>query len=518
MSLRAELQGLSPLAVFGELPGRLVHLSDDTRAVRPGGGFVALQGSARDGHSLIGAAVQAGAAVVFCSQAWFAAGGRVDGAAWVVLDDTRLRLPALSRLVYGDPCRSLRVVGVTGTNGKTTTTYLLESLGRGLGKRVGVIGTVSHRYPGFSEASINTTPGVLKLAALLRDMVDARVEWLAMEVSSHGLAQDRVASMDFDVGVWTNLSQDHLDFHVSMEAYREAKKSLFSSYLASSSAKGRATWAVLNQDDAAISESFSAADAARWGQSLWFSTSADTAPVFGRALQVASGHQVDGTWSGHLRYGRQDFPFFLPLAGRFNLQNALGAVGACVALGEDPAAVTQVLGQVAQVPGRLQMLGGGGAAPRVYVDYAHTPEALVCALEALRESAPRRLWVVFGAGGDRDAGKRPLMGAAAARYADRVIITTDNPRSEAPEVIAAAIWDGVPAAGRGRSEVILERPEAVQAAVMQAAPEDVVLVAGKGHETYQIVGGRRLEMDDCALVAAALAERQAQRAKRGGAL
>jgi len=337
-------------------------------------------------------------------------------------------------------------------------------------------------------------------------------------VSSHGLAQDRVASMDFDVGVWTNLSQDHLDFHVSMEAYREAKKSLFSSYLASSSAKGRATWAVLNQDDAAISESFSAADAARWGQSLWFSTSADTAPVFGRALQVASGHQVDGTWSGHLRYGRQDFPFFLPLAGRFNLQNALGAVGACVALGEDPAAVTQVLGQVAQVPGRLQMLGGGGAAPRVYVDYAHTPEALVCALEALRESAPRRLWVVFGAGGDRDAGKRPLMGAAAARYADRVIITTDNPRSEAPEVIAAAIWDGVPAAGRGRSEVILERPEAVQAAVMQAAPEDVVLVAGKGHETYQIVGGRRLEMDDCALVAAALAERQAQRAKRGGAL
>jgi UDP-N-acetylmuramyl-tripeptide synthetase len=501
----ALLSALSPDSKFDALPDYLpADVTDDSREVAQGDAFVASQGSARDGHDFIPVALRAGASMILCER-WSADHEALRASAYptaraMVIPDLRARLPDVARAFYGDPSAALQVVGVTGTNGKTTTTTLIEALGRSLGVRTGLIGTIAHRFPGFEVVAQNTTPGALLLQRLLRRMVDAQVRWVAMEVSSHALVMGRADALSFDAAIWTQFGQDHLDFHKTLAAYRDAKLRLFDDLLPQSSRRGKRPVALVNAEDATCAALFTDPDrvARLMDRVKWYSTD-PAADADVQALDVSA--SPDGQ-SGFVRVGDERWPFVLPLHGRFNLQNALAAVGAACALGASPAEVVAALASLPQVPGRMQRVNGPGQ-PQVVVDYAHTPEALRAAIDALRPFCAGALHVVFGAGGDRDPSKRPLMGAAAAA-ADRITITNDNPRSEPPAAIADALLAGVPLQRRPVVVVDLDRASAIRRAISGAAPDDLVLIAGKGHEDYQIIGAQRLHFDDRAAAADAL--------------
>lgn len=491
MRLADRLAPLHPIQVHGVLPDSLDALTDDSRKVSPGQGFVALRGATRDGHRFIEAAIAAGAGVIFCEET-----PPASAPAWVRFADTRAVLPELAQIVYRSPSQELEVIGVTGTNGKTTTTYMIEALGRAQGIATGVIGTISHRFPGYEETAINTTPGVLENARLLRLMANAGVRRVAMEVSSHGLDQARLDGIAFDLGIWTNLSKDHLDYHGSMEAYRAAKERLFTERFDASRAQGKHPMAILNAHDPGAR----ALPPTVREKALWYGLEpSDTLHTFARELSWDV-HGVDGEI---LLCGEDSARFNLPLLGRYNLLNALAAATACAALGDAPEAVIAGLAQIRDIPGRMQRFGGGGR-PSVFVDYAHSPDALEKALEAVRLASAGAVWVVFGAGGDRDPTKRPDMGSVASRLADQVVITSDNPRSEPPAEIADAILSGVDEAAVSRVHVELEREAAITWAISQASPHDCVLVAGKGHEPYQILAGHTRRFDDREEVSRAL--------------
>ena len=487
------LDALPDKRVLGQLPAEIRGVAYDSRKVAPGEIFVAIPGLKQDGRRYVEDALARGATAVVLEGADLLEGRSV---ARVLVGSARAALARLARAYFGHPSGSLTVIGITGTNGKTTTSYLVDGLLAAQGRRTGLIGTVQYRIGALSIPAGQTTPEALETQQLLRRMVDEGVTGVAMEVSSHALALSRVEGIDFDVAVFTNLTQDHLDFHVTMDAYRDAKRHLF--VLLAAGNKPTRT-AVVNADDA--SGLAMVADLPLHTLTYGVRGRADVRPT--RWSSGAEGIRMNvRTPVGHLDIAS-------PLVGEHNVENLLAATGVGIALGMEPALIARALGSVGSVPGRFERVEAGQPF-LVVVDYAHTPDALERTLETARKlrGPGGRLAVVFGCGGDRDRGKRPLMGGIAARLADRVWVTSDNPRSEPPEAIIADIVAGIPGGiALDRHETIPDRKAAIQRALTWAGAGDVVVIAGKGHETYQIIGSDVLPFDDRAQARAALAGR-----------
>ena len=458
----------------------IAHLTDDSRAVRDGSAFVAISGTETDGHRFIPQAVDAGAALVVCTRCPERAKQQFPSIRVLVVDDTRRAVADLASLVYGAPSDELTMLGVTGTNGKTTVAYLLHHLWTALGEPTGLLSTIDVRTGTESTNAALTTPGPIALQSALRDMADAGCTACAMEVSSHALDQHRVRGVEYDVALFTNLTVDHLDYHGTFEAYRNAKKRLFDGVPSGATA-------VVNADDPS------------W-RALTADTDADVCTYALEAEATIQGTCLDNALSG-LRLAVNGHERTFRLAGTFNAYNLLAAYAAGRALGYDAPAVLDALADAPPVPGRFETIALPNG-PTVVVDYAHTPDALENILTAVRATAvpDARLWCVFGCGGDRDTSKRPTMGRIAETKADRVIVTSDNPRTEDPVAILHDIRAGLhqPDAARW----IVDRRTAIEAALSDAAPSDVVLIAGKGHETYQIIGTTRRPFDDRAVVRA----------------
>ncbi len=480
MHLKDLLERVDPIAVTGDTDRYVSGVSQDSRQVAEDALFVAIAGLTVDGHDYVGRVPQAAVAVVERPVPV------PTGVTRVQVADARLALARLSAAWFRDPSRETFLFGITGTNGKTTSTYIAEAIARAAGWTVGVIGTTGHRIDGREVATGFTTPEAPAWQGLLREMVDSGSRLVAAEVSSIALAARRVDETRFSAAAFTSLGRDHLDYHGDMAAYVAAKARLFSDLLAAGGT------AVLAADDPAVP----AAVAARQDVTTWTC-----------GLTCGDLRLEDVAWSaagtrGRLVTPHGSAPVQLPLAGRFNASNALVAVGGCLAAGLGLDDVVAGLAAVPVVPGRLEPVVVPGA-PAVLVDYAHTPDALETVLTSLRELTPGRLIVVFGCGGDRDAGKRPLMGRVATRLADRVVATSDNPRSEDPSAILADI-----APGLGPDAVVeADRGRAIALALADAGPDDVVLIAGKGHETTQTIGDRVRPFDDRAIARACLEAR-----------
>ncbi len=472
------LDALPDKTVVGSLPAGVTGVAYDSRKVAAGALFVAIPGFKQDGRKFAADALGRGAAVVVAEGADPLPG---SAAARVLVPSSREALARLADAYHGHPSRRLSVIGITGTNGKTTTSLLVEALLGAGGRPTGVVGTIQYRVGDQAEAASQTTPEALELQALLARMVEARVGGVAMEVSSHALSLSRVDGIEFDVAVFTNLTQDHLDFHKTLEAYRDAKARLFG-LLARSRKPRRA--AVVNVDDPAGAAMICATEADPRVRILTFGL---RAPALLRPRRWESG--MAGITLEVVTPG-----------------GAIASVG--LALEKEPAQIGRILSGVATVPGRFERVEAGQPF-LVVVDYAHTPDALENVLATARKllKPGARLGVVFGCGGDRDRGKRPIMGGIAARLADRAWVTSDNPRSERPEAILAEIETGIPATAAGRHESVADRRRAIQGAVGWAREGDVVVIAGKGHETYQIVGSEMLPFDDREVARTALVER-----------
>ncbi len=454
----------------------------DSRRVGPGDLFVAWRGAVADGHDHLVAAAGLGAAAAIVERP-------VSGVPLpqIQVDNARLAGAVASSHLMGEPWRALSLVGVTGTNGKTTTALLLRWLlsRKGPAAAIGTLGVVGPEGRPLRGTRGLTTPDSVQLARRLRELADEGVESVVVESSSHGLSQHRLDGVRFQVAAFTNLTQDHLDYHGTPERYLAAKARLLQ--LGRSDAT-----AVVNADDPAWESLRPPGKVVRYGIDAPAELRAE-----GTRLHSA-GSSFELAWRGILR------PVELPLAGRFNVSNALAAAGCALALGRPLDEVAAALSSAPQIPGRMETLVREPF--QVIVDFAHTPDALEQALRTLQSVATGRLVVVFGAGGDRDPAKRPAMGRAAARHADLAIVTSDNPRTEDPAGIAAGVVRGVAESG-GRAEEILDRREAIVHALEVAEPGDVVLLAGKGHERIQIVGSARLPFDERQIVLDYLAER-----------
>ncbi len=467
----------------------------DSRAVTPGVLFAALasDGDGTDGHAFVDAALEAGAVAALVAPDYAEANVRDR---LVPTADPRAAVAEAAASLWNRPGDGMALVGITGTNGKTTTSFLVHGLLTDLGRTVGLVGTVENRIGRERYATAYTTPEAPALQRLLRAMAQGGVTHVAMEVSSHGLALSRVRTLDFGVAVFTNLTHDHLDFHRTPEAYAAAKKALFDGLSTDATA-------IVNADDPACA--------------LMVRDTRARVVTFGTAAGADVRVEVLGNALGglRLRLGGQDRTF--RMAGRFNALNLAAAYAVGVALGLDADAVLGALAEAPGVPGRFETIRPDDGRPDDasredvlgIVDYAHTPDALDNVLATAREIVPagRALWVVFGCGGDRDRTKRPAMARVAEARADRVVVTSDNPRTEDAAAILADV-----VAGLSRPEdalVIADRAAAIGAAAVQAAPGDVVVVAGKGHETYQIIGTTTHDFDDRAVLRAALAARSA---------
>ena len=460
----------------GELPALATGITDDSRLVRPGTVFLAVKGTERDGHDFLDMARAAGAAAAIVERA-----DRLPaGMPALVVRDGRRAAPLAAAAAFGWPARHLQLVGVTGTNGKTTTVNMLRHVLDAHPTRSASIGTLGVLVGSAGDPVEGggglTTPGPVELQRLLRTLVDAGIGKVAMEVSSHSLHQSRVEGVQFDVVVFTNLTRDHLDYHRTMDEYYRAKARLLE-FL-----KPHGT-VVYNLDDRA----WAALRTDR--RRVAFSERVMTAEVHCERVQFSP---RGSEWT--LAMMGERLPVQLPLIGDFNVMNALGAAAAAYALGTPSPQIAARLSSLPQVPGRLELLN---ESPAVLRDYAHTPDALERALEAVRPFTRGRLVVVFGCGGDRDRGKRPVMGEIAERLADLAIVTSDNPRTEDPERIIDDIEAGMHS---GTHERITDRHEAIQRALALAGPEDVVLLAGKGHETYQVRGTTKYPFDEKEIV------------------
>lgn len=458
------------------------RLSSDSRRCAPGVAFLAYPGTTADGRVHIDDAIRRGAAAVLWEEGDFS--WRAD---WKLPNLPVRGLKELSgRLAhefYGRPSQALWLCGVTGTNGKTSCSQWIAASLAARGAKSAVIGTLGSGFPGALATAVNTTPDALELHRMLSDFRAAGARAVAMEVSSHGLDQGRVNGVQFACALFTNLSHDHLDYHGSMQAYADAKARLFE-------AEGLAT-AVLNLDDA-LGVQLAQRLTERGVRTIGYSVGS-VAKTNVREYLAALGGEIDSSW------GRADLA--VNQLGRFNVSNALGVLGCLLAYGIGFQDAAALLARLPAVPGRMQKIGDR---PLVVIDYAHTPDALEKVLQALRpvaQSRRGRLLALFGAGGDRDPAKRPLMGAVASRLADRVLLTSDNPRSEDPLAIIDAIRRGVTA----NFDIEPDRSRAIDRIIAEAAASDVVLIAGKGHESYQEIAGQRLPFSDEAQARAALA-------------
>ena len=473
MTLGELLRRVPAARLQGDPSLPVTEVTYDSRRVSPGGLFVAIRGTVADGNQFVNVARKKGAAGIVSEAA------PDGGGAWVQVPDAREALALLSAAVLGDPGESLRLVGVTGTNGKTTTTYLIDAALRAAGHGVGLIGTVQYRIGRRLVEASRTTPESSDLQALFRQMVDEGCTDVVMEVSSHSLELKRVHGCRFQVAVFTNLTRDHLDFHGDMESYFAAKRRLFESYLREDG------YAVLNADD-----DRAAALAAVSRGKVWTYGIERPADVGATGISLS----LKGT-RFRARTPRGEFDVETPLIGRFNVENFLAGLAAALALDVEPAVAVRGLLTMTGVPGRLERVNAGQDFA-VIVDYAHTDDALKNLLETVRALGPRRLITVFGCGGDRDRTKRPLMGAVASRLSDVVVVTSDNPRSEPPEAILDEIQRGMNGSRRAERHMIVDRREAIARALEMAGPGDAVVIAGKGHETYQVLRDRTVPFDD----------------------
>jgi UDP-N-acetylmuramoyl-L-alanyl-D-glutamate--2,6-diaminopimelate ligase len=445
---------------------------------RPGALFVAVRGFSVDGHAFVSEAFARGAVAAVVEDV-----DALAGRPGIVVSRTRSALSSLAAAFHGNPSARMRVVGITGTNGKTTTNWIVYQLLHCMGEGALRIGTLGSEYLGAHRRDGGlTSPDPLSIHGLLAEAERAGVRSCVMETSSHALDQSRLDHVEFDVGVFTNLTRDHLDYHKTFENYFAAKRNLFA-FLSQSAKQTKA--AVVNTDDPYGRKLLD--ELHTLGLRDWSFGSSDIAAVRVSSLREVGAGMV---FSLHVRETGEAFDVQAPFIGRHNAENVVAAVASCMALGYQPEAILRALPLVAQVPGRLERVGRHG--PRVFVDYAHTPDALERALKAVRPSTEGKLWVVFGCGGDRDRGKRPEMGEIARRMADEVVVTSDNPRTEVPE----QILEDILACGVTPRVVDVDRRAAIGAAVSQAALEDTVVIAGKGHEDYQIIGREKLPFSD----------------------
>ncbi|MEH2937250.1 UDP-N-acetylmuramoyl-L-alanyl-D-glutamate--2,6-diaminopimelate ligase [Lawsonibacter sp. JLR.KK007] len=489
MKLHALLAGVPLTGGSPDLDMEISSISYDTRTLQPGALFVALTGDRTDGHRHIREALDKGAAAVLCQQA-----PREPGP-WLTTGDSRLALALVSANWFGHPGDSMTLAAVTGTNGKTTTTNLLkELLERTAGAKVGLIGTNRNMIGQRELSAHRTTPESWELQSLLRQMADEGCTHVVMEVSSHALVQHRTAGVTFDVGVFTNLTQDHLDYHHTMEAYRAAKGLLFR----------QCRRAVLNLDD----------EAGRWYRTqvdcpvFTYSENKDGADLSAKNIRLFPSHvEFEALTLGRI------FRVHLPIPGGFSIYNALAALSAGLCLGLDLEKMAAAMPAVHGVKGRVEVV----PVPRAYtviIDYAHTPNALENILTTARGFTAGRLICLFGCGGDRDRGKRPIMGAVAGELADVVVVTSDNPRTEDPEAIIGEILAGMEQA-EAALHVEPDRKAAIAWALEQGRPGDVIVLAGKGHETYQETGGVQHHLDEREVVAAYFAPGEARQERTG---
>jgi len=463
--------------------------------IEPGFLFVAIPGTVVDGHAYVPQALQNGAVALVVER-------EVSGPKEIPLfkvADARSALSRLAAIWYHNPSQQLRVVGVTGTNGKTTTTYLLESILQSANQRPGVVGTISCRFGGKESASSHTTPESQEIQKILREMVDQKVDTAVMEVSSHAVDLRRVEDIAFDAAVFTNLSPEHLDYHKSMELYFESKRHLFTHLLPKGKGPRRA---IVNADDTyglKLGESLK-----ELGHPVWtYSTKAQSKWDFYVQEWKGDLHGI----SGILATPQGTVEFSSHLIGSFNLSNIQAAVAAATALEIPLSHVAEALRNFPGVPGRLErVLNSRGI--HVFVDYAHTPDALKNVLRTLKHLDSPRILTVFGCGGDRDRSKRPMMGREAARLSDFVVVTSDNPRTEDPSAIIQEILPGIQEGGMTLNKdciVEADRSKAIERVLQEARPGDVVLIAGKGHEDYQILGTQKIHFDDREVARKALA-------------
>jgi UDP-N-acetylmuramoyl-L-alanyl-D-glutamate--2,6-diaminopimelate ligase len=478
------LSTLVPGIAAGADP-EITGLTADSRAVKPGFLFAALPGAKLDGAAFAKDAVAKGAVAVLGSEAV----RNVAGAVAIVDANPRKRLAEFAARFYGR--QPATIVAVTGTNGKTSIASFVRQIWAHLGYKAASFGTVGVVSPNGTRTLSHTTPDPVEIHRILADLVDERVDHVAFEASSHGLAQHRADGVVLRAAAFTNLTRDHLDFHETFEAYEQAKLRLFSEVLPASGV------AVINGDSPSA-DVFVRAARARGQRLILVGEGGGDLHIAKRSPQ-GDGQRLSVTWGG------RTYDFVLPLAGAFQASNAMVAAGLVLGLGGNAERVFEALAKIEGAAGRLQKVGVTSSSVPVYVDYAHTPDAVETVLKALRPHTQGKLWIVVGCGGDRDPGKRPLMGAAAKAYADRVIVTDDNPRTEDPAAIRRAVLQGAPGA-----EEIGDRAAAIKAAILSAQRGDVVVIAGKGHETGQIVGRVTTPFNDADVAREAIAQTKGQ--------
>ncbi len=486
MQLNDIAKQLSIERVEGALDREITGITYDSRRVTPGMLFVAIPGEHVDGHDFISSAIDRGASAVICERNGFSS----QRATKIKVDDARESLARAASAFYHHPSTKLQVIGVTGTNGKTTVAFMVKQILEAAGVKTGLLGTVRYEIGDRVIPATRTTPEALEVHQMMASMVNAGCKACVMEVSSHALEQKRVAGIDFDVAIFTNLTQDHLDYHGDMENYFGAKQKLFTK----SASAGKRGSVVINIDDAA-------------GARLVQDSDVEVKLTYGiqgaasiRATKIELSADVSHFT---VETPKKNFTCKLPLIGRHNIYNALAATGAAFALDVDLAKLQTALNRMAPVPGRLERVGTGQPF-NVFVDYAHTDDALGNVLATVREITKGRVLLLFGCGGTRDTGKRAKMGRVAAELADFTFITSDNPRKEKPAAIAAQIEEGFRTVKPGDYCVELDRARAISRILGMAQPGDTVLLAGKGHETYQEFEDTVVPFDDRVIAREAL--------------
>ena len=471
MKLNELLRGLEPLEIHADLEQEITGICYDSRQVAPGNVFVAISGFAVDGHRFIPMALEKGAAVIFCEQA------PAQACNYVLLPNTRKALALASANWFDHPAEKMTMIGITGTNGKTTSTYLLKHiLERSVGAKVGLVGTIQNMIGDEVLYTERTTPESFELQALFRQMLDAGCTHVIMEVSSHALVLDRVGGVRFRTGVFSNLTQDHLDFHGTMEEYRKAKSMLFSV----------CDYGVINADDSVADKMLEEAKC----PVITYSAGAKEADLMASdTVLAADAVHFCASYQGK----QQNMEVRIP--GKFSVYNALGVIGAALTLGLSMEQISDTLASAQGVKGRAEVVPTPGKDYTVLIDYSHTPDSLENILKTAREFCKNRLIVVFGCGGDRDPIKRPIMGRIGAELSDLVVVTSDNPRTEDPMKIIDQIMVGVQEYDTP-SMVIENRRQAIRWAMDNAGAGDVIILAGKGHETYQEIGHEKFHLDE----------------------
>ena len=490
MILQELLDPFDVVKTSGDLQSEVVSITEDSRMVRPGSVFVAIQGTQQDGHDFVNQAFAQGATAVVVEEGCLqSAPAEASPAvsALIHVNNSRKALGLMASQLYGNPSQHLKMVGVTGTNGKTTVTHLAKSLLETQGHQVGLLGTVGYVYGKERLEASHTTPAPVQLQEMLREMVRAGTDVGVLEVSSHALALDRIAGCEFDIVVFTNLTQDHLDFHQTMERYFQSKLHLFTDYVADGQKSGSKR-ALVNADDP-----WAPLILQQCRIPVWTFGIHSKADIQAEAIQLGmNGTQFVVTSPlGRMTITSQ-------LVGEHNVSNMLAAIGIGLEMGMTPIRIEQVLESFTNVPGRFERIQENQDFT-VVVDYAHTDDALQRLLDAAQTVKQGRIITVFGCGGDRDRGKRSKMGQVAVRNSDLVIVTSDNPRTEDPQAILSDIEKGIealPSEERCPYQTISDRAEAIQSAIEAGTSGDLVLIAGKGHEDYQILGTQKVHFDD----------------------